>query len=208
MSAKTTSTALAVILALSAAPLMAQTPDNSTEATPETEASQAAPETPAAEAETEAEAEASETPAEAPAETAPAEPQVGAYYPRASHGDWTLRCIKTADAADPCELYQLLQDGQGNSVAEITMIPLEGGQAATGATIVTPLETDLTQGIRMQVDSGQARAYPFNFCAPVGCIARVGLTAAELTSFKRGNAAVISVLPYGATEDQAVNLTM
>ncbi|WBU57817.1 invasion associated locus B family protein [Paracoccus sediminicola] len=149
--------------------------------------------------------------AEAPSETAsaPAEPQVGQYYVRETHGDWTLRCIKTEDEADPCDLYQLLRDSGGNSVAEVTMIPLEnGGDAVTGATLVAPLETDLTQGIRMQVDSGQARAYPFNVCAPMGCISRVGFTSGELNAMKRGNVATVSILPYGAPADQAVDLAM
>lgn len=266
MSPRTTSTALAMIFALSALPLMAQTttevppvaPADSasdaadaaaTAADQAAEAAEGAAEATgdaaeaaadaaaaaasdaaaaadnAAEAATEA---ATETDTEATAETAPAaeeattdtpadaaagaepsEPPVGAYYPRSTHGDWTLRCIKTADAADPCELYQLMKDGQGNSVAEITLIPLEGeSQAVAGATIVTPLETDLTQGIRLQVDSGQPKAYPFNFCAPVGCVSRVGLTEAELGSLKRGNAATVSLLPYGAGADQIVSLNM
>ena len=251
MSPKANSTALAVILALSAAPLMAQT---TTEVPPAEAASDAAAAAAGAAAQAadaaegaaeatgdaaaaaadaaaaaasdaaaaagdaaEAAADAAAAPAaEAPAAEAPAadaaastEPPVGAYYPRATHGDWTLRCIKTADAADPCELYQLMKDGEGNSVAEITLIPLDnGGQAKAGATVVTPLETDLTQGIRLQVDAGQAKAYPFNFCAPVGCVSRVGLTDAELGSLKRGKAASVSLLPYGAGPDQVVNLAL
>ena len=251
MSPKANSTALAVILALSAAPLMAQT---TTEVPPAEAASDAAAAAAGAAAQAadaaegaaeatgdaaaaaadaaaaaasdaaaaagdaaEAAADAAAAPAaDAPAAEAPAadaaastEPPVGAYYPRATHGDWTLRCIKTADAADPCELYQLMKDGEGNSVAEITLIPLDnGGQAKAGATVVTPLETDLTQGIRLQVDAGQAKAYPFNFCAPVGCVSRVGLTDAELGSLKRGKAASVSLLPYGAGPDQVVNLAL
>lgn len=259
MSPKANSTALAVILALTAAPLLAQT---ATEVPPADAASDAAAAaataadqaadaaagaaeatgdaaTAAADAAAEAASDASAAAgdaaeaaadavaapaADAPAAEAPAadaapaatadaatstEPPVGAYYPRATHGDWTLRCIKTADAADPCELYQLMKDGQGNSVAEITLIPLDnGGEATAGATIVTPLETDLTQGIRLQIDSAQAKAYPFNFCAPVGCVSRVGLTDAEIASLKRGKAASVSLLPYGAGADQVVQLSL
>lgn len=236
MSPKANSTALAVILALCASPVLAQatteespaatsndsapatdTPPASDAATTEptgSEASAAEPaESDAAEAEAapaeatpDAEAAAEDAPA---ADATPAEPPVGAYYPRATHGDWSLRCIKTADGADPCELYQLMKDGEGNSVAEITLIPLDnGGEAKAGATIVTPLETDLTQGIRLQIDSGQAKAYPFNFCAPVGCVSRVGLTDAEINSLKRGNTGSVSLLPYGAGADQVVSLPL
>lgn len=204
MSPKITSTALAAILVLGAAPLMAQT---ATEAPAPAEPAEAAP--PAAPAEAPAPA-AAQTPA-APAEAAAAtgEPQVGAYYVAESFDAWQLRCIKTENDADPCELYQLMRDGQGNSVAEITLIPLaNGGQAAAGATIVSPLETDLQQGIQLKVDLGAAKAYPFNFCAPVGCVSRVGLTADELANLKRGNSATVSLLPYGAPSEAVVNLNL
>lgn len=204
MSPKITSTALAAILVLGAAPLMAQT---ATEAPAPAEPAEAAP--PAAPAEAPAPA-AAQTPA-APAEAAAAtgEPQVGAYYVAESFDAWQLRCIKTENDADPCELYQLMRDGQGNSVAEITLIPLaNGGQAAAGATIVSPLETDLQQGIQLKVNSGAAKAYPFNFCAPVGCVSRVGLTADELANLKRGNSATVSLLPYGAPSEAVVNLNL
>ena len=29
---------------------------------------------------------------------------------------WQLRCVKAADGSDPCQLYQLLKDAEGNSV--------------------------------------------------------------------------------------------
>ncbi len=207
MSPKFTSTALAAILVLGAAPLMAQTAtDAPAPAAPADAAAPAAPADAAAPA-------AAETPA-APAAPAPAaaasgEPQIGAYYVRENFDSWQLRCIKTENDADPCELYQLMKDGQGNSVAEITLIPLgNSGQAAAGATVVSPLETDLQHGIHLKVDSGAAKAYPFNFCAPVGCVSRVGLTADELGGLKRGNSATVSVLPYGAPKEGVVNLNL
>ena len=212
MSPKVTSTALAAILVLGAAPLMAQTATETPAPAAEAAPAAAAPAGPA-EAPAAATAEAPAAPAEAPAAAAAApaagEPQVGGYYVAQTFDSWQMRCIKTENDADPCELYQLMKDGEGNSVAEITLIPLDnGGQAKAGATVVTPLETDLTQGIRLQVDAGQAKAYPFNFCAPVGCVSRVGLTDAELGSLKRGKAASVSLLPYGAGPDQVVNLAL
>ncbi|WBU65506.1 invasion associated locus B family protein [Paracoccus aerodenitrificans] len=231
MSARRSSTALAAILALGCTPLMAQTASDvpadaaqSTEAQPAAEAGAEAgttegaadqtPEATAEEADSSEDAATGES-AEAPAEgeaaepAAPEEPQLGSYYERESHQDWSLRCIRTESGADPCELYQLMRDGQGNSVAEITLIPLQNGaEAVAGATIVSPLETDLTAGLALRVDSAQPKAYPFNFCAPVGCVSRVGLTEAELNSLKRGNQATVSLLPYGATPDQVVELPL
>ena len=86
------------------------------------------------------------------------EPQVGQTYVADNFGDWEMRCIKSAEGKDPCQLYQLLSDAEGNSVAEFSIFNLPAGQeAAAGATVVTPLETLLTAELRLKVDEGQAR---------------------------------------------------
>lgn len=162
-----------------------------------------APETPAAEAPA-AEAPATEAPAgEAPAgEATPAtgEPSdgIGEPYVAETHGDWELRCIHSPDGTDPCQLYQLLKDNAGNAVAEISLLSLPEGQnqnAIAGATIITPLETLLTQQLNITVDKGQTKRYPFTFCSEVGCVARVGFTAVEIEEFRKGAKATITVVP-------------
>lgn len=133
----------------------------------------------------------------------------GATYVLSEHGDWDLRCIKApAGQKDPCQLYQLLEDQNGNSVAEINLFNLVGDkQLAAGATIVTPLETLLTQQVQLSVDGGRAKVYPFTFCTQIGCFARVGFTEGDIASFKRGNEAKIVVVPAQAP-DQKVELTV
>jgi invasion protein IalB len=228
-----TSQALLAALAVVAAPAFAQ---DSTPATPATEADSAAEQTtetaPAAtpsEAAPATTAPAAEAPAadapatgttdapaagtaDAPAAAAPAaasgEPQPGSYYVKTTHQDWTLRCIKTDQANDPCELYQLMKDGSGNSVAEITMIPLRNGQVAAGATLVAPLETDLIEGLGFAIDSAKPRAYPFGFCAPVGCVSRMGFSEAELASLKKGGKGTVTLLPFGGDPKNPVTLNL
>lgn len=134
---------------------------------------------------------------------APAADQVGAYYNKSTHDDWLLRCLKTQDGKDPCELYQLLKDQAGKSVAEVSVIPFTG-EAAAIINFVAPLETDLQAGLGLQIDAGKNNAYPFLVCAPVGCVSRIGLTEAELGRFKNGNKATVSLLPFGA--DPKANL--
>lgn len=137
-----------------------------------------------------------------------AEPQVGDTYVADVQGDWEVRCVRTEDGQDPCQLYQLLQDQNGNSVAEIGMFALpEGQQAAAGATIITPLETLLMQQVTLAVDGGTAKRYPFTFCSQIGCFARVGFTADEVAAFKRGRQATMTIFP-AAAPDQPVNLTI
>lgn len=134
---------------------------------------------------------------------------VGQPYVRGESGDWLFRCLKADEGQiDPCQLYQLLNDEGGNSVAEISMFPLPGsGRAAAGATIVAPLETLLTQQLTLSVDGGAARRYPFTFCNTAGCVARVGFTAEEVAQFKRGNQATITMVPAAAPEE-TVELTV
>lgn len=155
-----------------------------------------------------------ETPAaEAPAatelplgqEVAPAGPEP---YVKSTMGDWQLRCLRVQDGSDPCEIYQLLKDEKGNSVAEITLVALpEGGEAAAGATVVVPLETYLPPQLRIVVDAGKAKLYPYRFCASVGCFAQFGFTAAEIEEMKKGAKATISVIPNIAP-DQVVSVNV
>jgi invasion protein IalB len=131
---------------------------------------------------------------------------IGETYLAASFGEWEQRCIKMEDGSDPCQLYQLLKDKDGNSVAEINLFPLPtGSQAAAGATIVVPLETLLTANLKLAVDTSPPRLYPFTFCAPIGCVARVGFTTEEVDQFRKGAKATMTIVP-AAAPDQRVDL--
>jgi invasion protein IalB len=127
--------------------------------------------------------------------------QIGQTYFKDDIGDWRLRCIKTEQEEDPCQLYQLLNDDAGNSVAEISIFRLEGeGEAVAGATIITPLETLLTAQISLAVDGANSRRYPFSFCNQIGCFARLGLRQADVEAFKRGAEATVTMVPVGAPD--------
>lgn len=159
--------------------------------------------------------EAETAPATEPATSAEPELSLGSDasaapepFVKATHGDWQLRCIRVSDGSDPCELYQLLKDAQGNSVAEISMVALpDGNEAIAGATIIVPLETLLTKEVTIAIDGKNPKRYPFTFCASVGCFARIGLTGAEITAMKKGSKAVVSVVPFAAP-DQVVSVNV
>lgn len=193
------SQALVAALVLAAAPALAQ--DNTAAPTPEA----AAPEAPATEAPA-PEAPAGDAPAAAPANSGP---QVGQYYVKATNDAWTTRCLKAQQGKDPCELYQLMKDAEGNAVAEMTLIPLRNSEeVAAGATLIAPLETDLMQGLGFAVGNAEPRGYPFNFCAPVGCVSRLGFTQAELDTLKRGKDATLTLLPFGGDRENPVRLNL
>lgn len=137
------------------------------------------------------------------------QPETGSTYIREDHGDWEMRCIVSPEGQpDPCQLYQLLVDAQGNPVAEFNLFDVpDEGQLRAGVTVVTPLDTLLTGQLRMAVDSSPARVYPFSFCQPIGCYVRLGLTEGDVQAFRAGSEATIVIVPLQAP-DQMVPLTL
>lgn len=132
---------------------------------------------------------------------------IGSTYVKDTYGDWEMRCIRTENGNDPCQLYQLLVDGNNNSVAEINLfVVVDNPQIQGGATVVTPLETLLTANLRMSVDAGEVKVYPFAFCRTIGCFSRLGLTGEEIAGFKRGARAKVVIVP-AAAPDQTVELS-
>jgi invasion protein IalB len=141
-------------------------------------------------------------------EDADGEPEIGQPFTKEVIGAWEMRCIRTAEGEEPCQMYQLLDDGQGAPVAEVSLFRLPGdGQAKAGATIVVPLETALPAQLTLSVDGGTPRRYPYAFCNPVGCYARIGLTEDDVSAFKRGKQAELTIVPALAP-DQKVTLTL
>ena len=136
-------------------------------------------------------------------------PEVGQTYVRETEQDWEIQCVRTEDSQnEACQMYQLLQDQEGNSVAEVMLFRLPpGGQAVAGATVIVPLETALQAQLRIAVDGAQSKRYPYSLCNQIGCFARIGLTASDLNGFKRGAKAVVTIVPFIAA-DQKINLEM
>jgi invasion protein IalB len=120
-------------------------------------------------------------------------------------GDWEKRCIPSTGA---CVINFLARDTEQNPVAEINIQKLpSGSQAIAGATVISPLGTLLTSGIRVQVDGGRALQYPFIWCTQQGCFSRFGLTKESLDSFKFGAIATITIFAL-ANQDTPVLLNI
>lgn len=139
--------------------------------------------------------------AAAPAEAQPAAPAQPEVYAKATYDDWTLQCAKSPDGKDPCQMYQVLKDDKGGSVADITVIDLpEGNPAAAGVTIMVPIQTLLSANLVMQIDNNKPLVYAYSFCDArmMGCFARFGVSPAELDMLKKGNKATISITPLAA----------
>ncbi|MCL3880676.1 invasion associated locus B family protein [Marivita sp. GX14005] len=129
-------------------------------------------------------------------------------YVKTTHGDWAVQCLRVEKGQEPCQMYQLLKDANGGSVAEVSIFRLpENDRVAAGGTFVVPLETLLTEKLNVRVDTGQAKRYDYSFCTTVGCYARVGFTAQDVAAFKRGKEATVMLVPALAP-DQRVTVTM
>ena len=158
-------------------------------------------------AEGEAPAQAAEAPANVAADLnigQEANGESGGYV-KETFGAWQQRCMKTGLEADPCQLYTLLKDGEGNNVAEFTIFNLpEGtpGEAIAGANFIAPLETLLGEGVRIQIDTAPPLAYPFSVCTQVGCVSRIGFTKADVAALKKGKKAVMTIVPFVSPETE------
>lgn len=130
----------------------------------------------------------------------------GSFYFKEEHGDWRIRCIKNTEATDPCQMFQLVRDGEGNAVAQIVVNEITNSDnfAVAGATITVPLETSLTEDFLMQIDDHPPKAYPYAYCSTAGCIVRLGLTPVDLNWLKSGSVAKLATVPYRAPDTRRV----
>ena len=73
--------------------------------------------------------------------------------------------------------------------------------------MVVPLETLLPAQLTISIDGAPGKRYNYSFCNPIGCVAQIGLTEADIAAFKKGKIAQISLRPAPAP-DQVVTLDM
>ncbi|KZY37147.1 invasion protein [Roseovarius sp. HI0049] len=192
---------LPLIALLSAGSAALAQDDTSSDTATETEA-EAQTET---EAQTDTEAQAEQGTADANTLDMGQEVQEDPSYVKETYGDWQLQCFRSEAEEDPCQMYQLLREEAGNPVAEFSLFKLpDDSQAVAGATIVVPLGTLLPQGLKIAVDSGQAKAYNYSFCSMVGCFARIGFTQADIDALKAGSEALLTIVPAQAPDQRVV----
>lgn len=141
-----------------------------------------------------------------PQQSAPAQPT---EYVKEVYTDWQMRCLRVEGAADPCELYQLLREPDGQPVAQVSIIvlPESNGQIVAVGNVITPLDTLLSEDLRIAVDGGEARAYRFSYCTERGCVAQIGLLQETIDAFRGGTGATITITPLRA-QNQIVTLPL
>ena len=114
-------------------------------------------------------------PAPAPAAAAPA-PETP-QQTTATYDDWTLRCTRSATAAQTCELTQTLAN-QGRPVAQIALGRVARGQPMH-LTILVPISVTFGQQPQMQASGDPSSPLAdliWRRCLPGGCVAETTLT--------------------------------
>lgn len=130
-----------------------------------------------------------------------ADTQPGQAYQLGTYGDWEVRCLRVETAeGDPCEMHQLLRGPEGNAMAEINLFLVNRDDVPAGATIVTPLETLLTRGLRFSIDGGAAKTHPFQLCNRQGCVAQIGFTPEDVAAMRAGTRAEVVIHPAAAPD--------
>lgn len=104
------------------------------------------------------------------------------------HGDWYVICRQPAGGELECTMTQPVLNNLGTPAITINLWPItDSNLFAAAAAIVTPLGTNLENGISLAVDSNSPRRYGFKYCFVEGCLARIGLLNTEVNSMKAGN---------------------
>ncbi len=135
-------------------------------------------------------------------------PRVGEQYVKEQTGEWNISCIKTESEDDPCAMVQILNNQQGDPIAEVSIGKLPaGGAAVAWANVVVPLETLLQAQLAMSIDGAPRKLYNYHHCIPVGCVAQLGLTQGDIDAMKSGQKAVLSLVP-ARLPDQVLNMDM
>ena len=103
------------------------------------------------------------------------------------HGNWHARCAVN-NGVEECGISQDIVDSkQGFRVARIQIFSIPSHDVVVaGAIVLTPLGTNVEQGIELRVDSSQARRYGFKFCLADGCVAKLGFFKSEVDEMARG----------------------
>tara|TARA_B100000700_G_C14745963_1_gene715236 strand:+ start:272 stop:838 length:567 start_codon:yes stop_codon:yes gene_type:complete len=127
-------------------------------------------------------------------------PEIGQPYIAEQFDSWALRCLRTNDPSDPCEMYQLMLNEQNQPMSEISIFRLpKDSVVAAGANVIVPLETLLTEPLTIKYNKDKIKQYPFTFCNKVGCIARIGFSNEEVELMKMGKSVQVTVFHISDT---------
>lgn len=138
----------------------------------------------------------------------------GSVVPEYSEvGDWVVNCITDRESKETvCSMIQPIFDETGETQAAIIEIFAADNQnplISANAQLVTPLGTNLEQGIYMQVDDIRPqRNYRINYCLQSGCVARMAFFNSEVEEMKNGTLMIMTLFAFNSDQPLAYRISL
>jgi invasion protein IalB len=177
----------------SAAPVLAQQPQQKAPVAPAQKAAPAQKTAPAAQP---------AQPAQPVQQGQPGQPgqqQAAGEQPQLMYSPWMKVCGKGPDTQNK-QVCVITKDGRlenGMPVAIVQLFEPEGGQKVLRVTV--PLGMQLSHGTRMLIDQGQPTQSPYSICFPVGCMADYQVTDDLIGKMKKGQNIIVQAINMQGT---------
>ena len=138
-------------------------------------------------------------------DTMAGEPQELQPYIKETNKDWNLKCIAPKNSIERCEANQIIVNDKKQPVAEISIFKLSDNQVAeAAATIIVPLETNLSEGLILVIQDLEPKKYQFKFCNSLGCYSQIGLIKEEVEALKNKERASIYLKHISSGDQQVI----
>jgi invasion protein IalB len=119
------------------------------------------------------------------------------------YGNWRLGCAPLTDQKGSCSLQLPVIDGRSGATVASLML----GHSATGLKleVTLPLDVLIVPGMGLILDKEKLRAYRYETCTAVGCVAVIPADDKFMASFQKAQKAQLlfvipnSKKPYGLT---------
>ena len=128
-------------------------------------------------------------------------------------GDWVVNCTTDRENKNTeCAMIQPIFDNTGETQAAIIEIFAAGSDnplISANAILVTPLGTNLEQGIFLQVDDIlPQRNYRINYCLQNGCVARMAFFGSEVDEMRNGQTMVLTLFAYNSDQPLGYSISL
>ncbi len=127
-------------------------------------------------------------------------------------GDWWIICDDGGGVEENrrCIMQQRIYTAEGAQAALAEVFKIEGDPLIkAGMSILTPLGTNLRQGLRLVVDEGRPeKQYQFSFCLSDGCLVEAAIFGSEIETMKEGEVLHMTLNAYNSDESLKYEISL
>ncbi len=124
------------------------------------------------------------------------------------YGAWTVVCYLLENDQRFCNMQQTITNSQGISVARISVRAEDDLFIDATAEIITPLGTQLSKGVGLRIDSGEAQGFPFEVCVIEGCVAIIQLTHDQVERMRLGSTIAMAIQEFGKANPVSLEVSL